>query len=367
MRGSQTCELVSLGVCMSDRLFVLDPDLQTFVGHSFEASVRVAEAGIAAGMHPFIFGNRHFAAGPVSVAGGKAEIIPFFKAHAFDFSALGKGGMRLNAAFDDEPVLQEWEIYLKKLLAIDKKHHFCSSDVIYAHTLSYAVAIGWLYFLLLKDPVDRPTIYSLIYAKPNSIQGSRPGNANIVEILRKFEAEGLLYRYIFFHTETVRLRDFYGALGFKFPVFMGPIPQAMLNSRLKPLKRTTTITYLGEAREEKGFQMVPDVIDGLMSEFLLEEERSKVKFIVQISANSGNNTTIIGEARERLAALKDKFKNIELLDDLPADVYQRVVDETDIALLPYNPDIYHTRGSGIAFEALAAGKVVACSPVPTLQ
>lgn len=346
---------------MGRRLFILDPDLQSTVGHSFQASVRVAEAGIAAGFQPYIFGNRHFSAAPLNVLDGAAQVIPFFKAHAFDLPDISNGRVWLTATFSDEPGLEDWELYLHKVLLIDRDYNLDADDIIYCHTLSYPVILGWLYFLLIKEPLERPTIYSLIYAKPENLQGTPVAGADILSILKKFKSEGLLGVKVLFHVETVRLRELYLKYGFDFPVFMGPIPDALFDTRLERQATATHITYFGEAREEKGFVLLPDIISRLQS-LLSPEAFDSLVFNIQVSCNTGNDTDRIKAARAALKELSHQHNNIILLEEVPTDVYDNLIRCTDVAILPYDPNIYHTRGSGVAFEVLASGKVVVCSP-----
>src|SRR5207249_3906205 len=69
-----------------------------------------------------------------------------------------------------------------------------------------------------------------------------------------------------FHTDTRRLADDYGRVcGAEFAVL--PIP---VNPRLRPSNREPsfplTVTYLGDARAEKGYELLPDLVHDAMSD-----------------------------------------------------------------------------------------------------
>lgn len=340
------------------RFFLIDCDLQIGTGHNFQTSLRVARSVRKSGYAPIVLANRHFPVEAFDEAG--VDVIPTFKAMAFDFPGVSDGRRRIEIAFDDEHELSDWEIHLQQLLAADAEHGFTDQDIFYAHTVSMPVALAWLYFLILRPADKRPRIYGQIYIKPEWVQGERLGQYTFTDVLRRFDEEGFLNRNIFFHVETRGLQRVYEEAGFAFPIFMGPIPESCFHPQPSETTLVTT-SYLGEARKEKGFVILPDVIEEVRDR-IGRRDFAKLRFLVQVTASPLNDTPEIRSARRRLEALSAAHPNIELLGKLSGDAYQKAMDETDICFLGYEPEAYEVRGSGVAVEMLAAGKLLLCSP-----
>lgn len=115
---------------------------------------------------------------------------------------------------------------------------------------------------------------------------------------------------------------------------------------------SVTIAFVGEAREEKGFQLLPDVVETVLSQI----DGIDVRFRIQCGANVWNQTPPIQTAVTRLEAMAKADKRIELLAGaLPEDQYLDLIRGADIVFLPYNPPQYRIRGSGVATQAAAFG------------
>ncbi len=344
-----------------DRLFILDPDLVSPIGHNYETSVRVAKSGLAHGMTPTIIANTHFDYGPKPHGDEpRIQIIPYFEAQAYAVRTLSNGAVKTPLTYHHSDDYAPWDYQLLRLLELDRIYKFGPRDMFYVHTLSHSVAVAWLNFFRLRDLTDAPTLYGLIYLTPEKMIGQRVEGASLVDILKKLQAEKLLNTKIFFHVETKRLREAYAQHGFDFPVFMGPIPMGLFENRLVR-KETVTVAFLGEARWEKGFTLVPGIIEALANR-LPPEEFAQVRFTIQTSTNKFNEKDSIRDAKLKLQDLVRTHGTIETYDTLSSEDYEGLVSGADIVLLPYEPKLYHTRGSGVAFESLAAGKALIVSP-----
>lgn len=110
------------------------------------------------------------------------------------------------------------------------------------------------------------------------------------------------------------------------------------------------VAFVGEAREEKGFQLLPDVVEAVQA------QGANVRFRIQCGANVWNQTPPIQSAIARLEAMAKADTRIELLGGaLPEDQYLDLIRSADIVFLPYNPPQYRIRGSGVATQAAAFG------------
>lgn len=124
-------------------------------------------------------------------------------------------------------------------------------------------------------------------------------------------------------------------LGFKKPWRHGPL----------------VVSYLGDMRAEKGIQLLPQVIKSLRQDGF---DASKVLFRIQGNMPSGDATRATVLAK---AALSDEMlTGVEVLNGpLDSDAYRELILGSDIILIPYSPNNYAARSSGIFAEAVAAG------------
>ncbi len=126
-------------------------------------------------------------------------------------------------------------------------------------------------------------------------------------------------------------------------------------------RRPLRITYLGDARDEKGYQYLPAIVGDMWRKYV---ETDRARFIVQsnfhFSQSAKNKHAVVLES---LAALK-RFPQdkIELLEKpLGSEEFCRLVQATDVGLLLYNRKPYFSRCSGVLVELLTAGRPVLTS------
>lgn len=109
------------------------------------------------------------------------------------------------------------------------------------------------------------------------------------------------------------------------------------------------VVYLGDARVEKGYHLLPGAIKNILA------KRTDVKFSVQSNVSSDPPAEIV-KAVEKIKALAGGVECIG--EPLDSTDYYRLLSRADIVLLPYSPELYRARTSGIFAEAIAFGKPV---------
>ena len=113
--------------------------------------------------------------------------------------------------------------------------------------------------------------------------------------------------------------------------------------------------YFGEARREKGFHLLPEIVEKLIGIYGAKQ----VQFAIQVSAAPDNDTDEVRAARarlERLSELHKVYGAIRLYQEFPdMHGYYRALSGCDALLMPYGPGAYQLRGSGVALEGLALG------------
>lgn len=115
------------------------------------------------------------------------------------------------------------------------------------------------------------------------------------------------------------------------------------------------ITFAGDARLEKGFQHLPAIVDGVLSDGDLAP---RVQFVIQ--ANFAfrlpcrrRNLPVVA-AREALER-HGESRVVLLRDPLDEAAYRRLILDADLFVLPYDARHYYARCSGVLVEALSAG------------
>lgn len=116
-------------------------------------------------------------------------------------------------------------------------------------------------------------------------------------------------------------------------------------------KNKFIISYLGDARLEKGFFSIPSLIKKL-------NFNKKYKFVIQ----ANNNGYDLNLHNKTVSTLK-KIKNVKLLTSpLDDQEYLKILFDTDIIFLPYKSEFYRYRTSSIFYEGIYAEKIVIVTP-----
>ena len=140
------------------------------------------------------------------------------------------------------------------------------------------------------------------------------------------------------------------------PVLTLPIPFRhglvdRLERRRDP-KAPLQVVYLGDARTEKGYQHFPGMAQALWQDYI---RTGRVEVTLQSNYNMPGGEGGIPQARLKLLAYPH---GVTLLTEpLEPDDYYGLLAKADIIVLPYEPQPYGRRSSGVLNEAIAAGKV----------
>lgn len=114
--------------------------------------------------------------------------------------------------------------------------------------------------------------------------------------------------------------------------------------------RPTRFGFLGYAKNEKGFFLLPEAFRGL------RRRNGASRLLVQIHHHGAEPATIAAD--HALGAME----NVEIVrGSIEKAFYYALLDTCDVIVIPYDPMHYSTRGSGILSEAVAYGKPVIAS------
>jgi hypothetical protein len=256
-------------------------------------------------------------------------------------------------------------------------------DVVLLPTVSEADMLGLLTLFAANRETDQAR-WHLIFRR-NIYQGRDPDYAGQDESLRplrnafrQFQAQ-LCGQQVFFHTDTEPLSVQYNRLGVaSFRTASIPVapdyssfdmnsssdtpwrrersPSGDHDSRHGvsglPSDRSAHVIYIGDARTEKGYHWLPHLVGDAFAADL------PVRFTFQSNFNvpAGEPAAVV--ARAQLEAMPPECR-VELIKrPLSSYDYRRLLQDSDIVVIPYDRDNYYARSSGIFAEALVAGKPV---------
>ena len=114
----------------------------------------------------------------------------------------------------------------------------------------------------------------------------------------------------------------------------------------------TTVSYLGDARAEKGYHHLPRTVGDLWKSHV---EPGRLKFVIQSNYNVPGGEPAAAVARNQMEQMASPGKLEIITEPLGAAEYENAIAGSSALLLPYDPQNYYARSSGICVEALAQG------------
>lgn len=326
----------------AQKLIIIDPSLKDTIGHHIGVARAMARGAREIGLKPIAIANH---ACPPGALAPECAVVPVFDDYLYGGVAdIGLFVYQLNKALERQYVTP------RDMLTL-----FCATPAMLAGSIAY---------LLNLKPQARPRISIRFDRDEARAPKSRIGYQRAFELIR---ALNLRKHYNFF-VESKGLQDYFLDMsGERFELLFNPLPDfpkefakvGFSEPPKNPTARTKIkLGYLGEARVEKGFHLMPFLVDHLRSN---PATKGKVAFCIQTGASHQNQHGWVMGAREQLVAMAQKDPDITLHDFLGEDEYQRALVSLDLLILPYGPGDYTRRGSGVATEALAAGKAIVVS------
>ena len=178
--------------------------------------------------------------------------------------------------------------------------------------------------------------------------GSRAGRTLLRATLARLRAADPHKRVRFFTDSDNLTEDYVEATHQFFQTAPIPVDES-LRPPVEPAPRTPlTLAYLGDARLEKGYQLLPLVATRIEAQL----RAGSVRMLLQSNFNTPGGERGLADVRQQLAA----FPNISFYDEgLSQTDYLSILREADLVLLPYNSEQYVSRTSGILAEAICAG------------
>jgi glycosyltransferase involved in cell wall biosynthesis len=151
--------------------------------------------------------------------------------------------------------------------------------------------------------------------------------------------------------ETPAMADFYRRL---LALDVGVMPGPGLRIRQRPSRsaaRAPTVGCIGFSNRPKGYRLLPEAVALVLAKN--GNARFMIHGVVRGSDDPGQHTF---DRLARLGERVDVHQNVLT----PAEYLARLA-EADLLLLPYDPAVYRTRGSGVFSDARALGRPVVAS------
>jgi len=353
------------------KLAIVDHALVDLNGHHYEYDGALAAAGRARGVAVTVLSNRAYG-GPTD----EYEILPWFGQGYYD---LTSGGFARRLAYRALSALPAWlarRLQDGMRLLWNQRHRRRSTaddsfgrDFLAAcarldlepddHALIHTIGVDELDALAgILTRTDRvwPWIHLQLVRRIEEFGAGRPLQRRPAAVMARL-LSGPAAGRIRLYSDTAELAQAYGALtgrpvgvlpiAFRHDLIQAAVAAAPARDPAAPI----TIGYLGNARLEKGFQHLPDLIEQLTGRF---GWAGKVRFHIQSPFNIPDGEPGIGIARTRLAAFP---ADLVLLEDrvLTTEQYYRMLAGIDVLVLPYDGARYDIRSSGILVQARVAG------------
>jgi|FEC22Drversion2_1045045.scaffolds.fasta_scaffold01035_6 glycosyltransferase involved in cell wall biosynthesis len=151
--------------------------------------------------------------------------------------------------------------------------------------------------------------------------------------------------------ETPAMADFYRRL---LGLEVGVVPGPGLRAFQRPSKSAgdaPTVACIGFANRAKGYRLLPEALELVLA----KDERARF-MIHGVMKGSDDPDRATFDRLARLGARVDVQQNV-----LRPDEYLARLTEADVLLLPYDPAVYRTRGSGVFSDARTIGIPVVAS------
>lgn len=229
----------------------------------------------------------------------------------------------------------------------------CDGDIVFVPTLGGVELLG---VALCSQKKSFSGLEWHLLFRRNLFQGREPNYLSEMHTIKSEHLElsefkqRFTYGNVTFYTDTDPLSEQYNILGV-YPFHTLPIPHDEALKKVIGKSSPLIITYIGDARDEKGFQHLAQLVCDIRSAGFIKE---KVFFRFQSNFN-----VPLGEAGSRIAKAELSIMDnngVELIEGpFDSEEYTGLVNNADILLVPYDENNYYARSSGVFAEALAAG------------
>lgn len=238
------------------------------------------------------------------------------------------------------------EVILGDLRRLNRTYDFHGGDLILFNSFRQWSLKGLVDWLEERPLLQAPTLVIVLHYTPHAMPGEAgPVVAEYQDAFERMASSPLRERFVLM-ADSAELQREFGRIS---PIQVGvlPIPHCEdIPAVNRPEAQEVKISFLGEARTDKGFHLLPDLISALGS-----RAARPVQFLIQGHSPDPQDVAA-REARDRLK----QFEHVDLIAEPSTDEeYKSFVADADVILLPYLRRHYHSQTSGIFAEAMSSG------------
>jgi len=322
------------------RWFLADPSLVNSSGHCARYLLSIAQPLRERGDSVHILGNRHLRSSSTDLAGCE----PAFTLRCEEAPFIPNADLSSPAGIKR---LQQrrTELFCRDLDRIAETHNIGRSDVLLINSLRHWSLEAVIEWLETKGAGRAPTVVLILHFTPHPQPGvSDPASQAYRDAFQRIAASPLSSR-ILLCTDSERLSAEYRSL-FDVPITVLPVPHCGEPRHHPPAnKDRLSIVFAGEARNDKGFNLLPPAI----SQVLGAEPRPNVVFDIHAyGANLDEEETGWPELQleDAVRIHREPFSEAE---------YELFIQNSDLMLIPYLRGPYKAQTSGVYCEAAALG------------
>ena len=327
----------------SPRLIIADPSLLDTRGHHFSLTLQISKGASELGVQTVWLTHKDFVI--PEWMDDDIKVLPFFTITMYDrYRAEKKSDLPHNI----EEVIYDEILSAFLLLNANKEDH------VFFHT-----GFGDIYRLLPsylsnKKIEELPYFHICTPYQPNGMPGRDHGD-DVVNVLENMKNITAVDKKLFFWAETPQLATYYTlTYGFNTRALLLPPPVSKPKGKKQCNAEPFVASYLGAAREEKGFLHLPEIVKNM---FESHGRNGKLKFVIQCSPQIVGYIPSIASAIEELSQYPESYVKL-VRDVLSEDDYHEYLNDSDLLILLYDRKNYRIRGSGIGVEAISANKCI---------
>lgn len=333
------------------RIFLIDQGLITLGGHHAEYNFSIAQAARGEGLEPVLVVNQRYE--PV-----EETDFPIYPIFTYAWHNLARPG---DAGTIDPAACPSAYLFHSELDAALRHFDAGAQDHVFIHSVGFLEAEELIQFFLNERAERLPFFHLLLRRDIDEVRGNPHAFKAFVRSIRRLRDLGVLPHGLALYTDTDELTESYTReTGVAFRTLPIPFRHGLIDAAQARVKSSpdddaaVRLLYLGDARTEKGFHLLPALARSLM---LRDDTSPGARIIAQSNFNSPAGEPKPRAARNQLMALPGDVVTLHA-EALSPDRYYELLCRSDVVLIPYDRACYSRRSSGIFTEALAAGKPV---------
>lgn len=314
------------------RLFLCDPSLMGFSGHCYSYLSSLIPSANARGYQTVLVG--HHVSDPRMV--NECGMFPLFR----NWCDARYGSPQETRRKHEAELREE----LKKL---DEAYPLAADDVLLINTLRHWAIRGVVDWLETVPEVRRPRVVLILHftAFPDPLHVDET-----VDLYREaFDriAASPVKRRIGLFADAEELVAEYQAASPRLDFRVAPIPHTHTGG-VRPIGERIRVGYVGEARTNKGFDLLPHLVRTVVGDPALADVDFHIHTFIGNPRAEFYRKAMASLRHPRVVAYPDVMNEAE---------YGEFFASLDVVLIPYTPENYHSQTSGVLAEAMSYGKL----------